>query len=115
MSVQYVRRGSADRTEHAGKAGEIADTDVTRNWDAAHAQRQAWRQRGEGSFGRGAAGRAVGYQADRVASVHLPMGEIADVTEQSANRSPNQVKNTKIAGAWGVHRRSKSGSAEGAQ
>jgi hypothetical protein len=81
MAVQDVRRGHADRAEHAGKAGQVAEADLTRNRNAAHAQGQAWRQRSESSFGRAAAGRAVCNQADRVAPVRLPMSEIADVTE----------------------------------
>ena len=50
------------------------------------------RQRGLGAF---AAGQAVGDNADVVAAVGLSVGEVEDVTEDSADRRAHRVQDTK--------------------
>jgi hypothetical protein len=51
-----------------------------------------FRQRGLGTL---AAGQAVGDNADVVAAVDLAVGEVEDVTEDSADRRANRVQDTK--------------------
>ena len=60
--------------------------------NAEHEAGRDLRQRRRGAF---AAGQAVGDNADMVAAVGLPVGEVQDVTEDSADRRAHRMQDTK--------------------
>ena len=65
------------------------------NGEAMNAELQARRDLGQRRLGAFAAGQAVGDNADMVAAVGLSVGEVEDVTEDSADRRAHRVQDTK--------------------
>jgi len=62
---------------------------------AMHAEFEPWRDFPERGFGAFAAGQAVRDDADMMAAVGLSVGEIQDVADNSADRRPHRVQDTK--------------------
>ena len=65
------------------------------NRQTMNAELEARRDLLQGRLGAFAAGQAVGDDADMVAAVGLSVGEVEDVTEDSADRRAHRVQDTK--------------------
>jgi hypothetical protein len=65
------------------------------NGETMNAKLEARRDLRQRSLGAFAAGQAVGNDADMVAAVGLAVGEVQDVTEDSADRRARRVQDTK--------------------
>jgi hypothetical protein len=65
------------------------------NGQTSKAQLEAGRNLGQGCLGPLAAGEAVGDDADMVAALGLSIGEIQDVAEDSPDRRPHRMQNSK--------------------
>jgi hypothetical protein len=66
-----------------------------------NAEREARLDLRQGFLGALAAGERVGDNSDMMAAVDLSVGEVEDVAEDSANRSPNSMQDTKrLILAW---------------
>ncbi len=65
------------------------------NGETMNAKREPGRDRRQRGLGALAAGQAVGDNADVVATVDLPIGEVQDVTEDTADRRAQRVQDTK--------------------
>ena len=65
------------------------------NGQTMNAELEPGRDRRQRRFSPFAAGKAVGDDADMVAAVGLAVGEVQDMTEDSADRCANRVQDTK--------------------
>ena len=65
------------------------------NGEAMNAELETRRDLRQRRFGAFAAGQAVGDDADMVAAVGLAVGEVEDMTEDSADRRAHRVQDTK--------------------
>ncbi len=93
--MQDVRLQSPDQAREARPYQYIGGKRLAAHGDTMHAKREArgdLRQRGLGAF---AAGQAIGDKADVVATVYLSVGEVEDVTKDSADRRAHGVQDTK--------------------
>jgi hypothetical protein len=78
-----------------GPYQNIGGKRFTPNGQTMNAELEPGRDRGQRRFGPFAAGKAIGDDADMVAAVGLAVGEVEDMTEDSADRRANRVQDTK--------------------
>ena len=71
--------------------------------DAMHAERKAWLHVGERRLRALAAGEAVGQDADLMAALDLPLGEIEDVAKDAADRRAHGVQDSQRVGGNRSH------------
>src|SRR5665213_1767027 len=95
VSMQDVRLQPADQPHETGPHQDVGGKRFTANGEAMNAKFEPGRDRGQRRFSPFAAGKAVGDEADMVAAVGLAVGQVQDMTEDSANRRANRVEDAK--------------------
>jgi len=68
---------------------------LAEDWQSSNAKREVWRDLGERSIGALSSRQTVGNDADMVTTLDLSMGEIENMTKDSADRSPYGVQDAK--------------------
>jgi hypothetical protein len=95
VSVQDVRFQPADQTQEMGPYQNIGGKWLSPNGQSMNAEFEPGRDARQRRFRPFAAGKAIGDNADMVAPVGLAVGEVQDVTEDSADWRANSVQDTK--------------------
>ena len=95
MSVQDIRVQPADQAHEMRPHQNVGGKRFAANGETMNAKLEPGRDRRQRRFSPFAAGKAVGDNADMVAAVGLAVGEVQDVTEDSADRRANRVQDTK--------------------
>src|SRR6202171_5430082 len=95
MAVQDVRLQPPDQTHDMRPYQHIGGKRFAANGKTMNTKREARRDRRQRRLGALAAGQAVGDNADVVATVDLPVGEVEDVSEDSADWRAHRVQDTK--------------------
>lgn len=95
MSVQHVRLEAGDLIHEAQPHQKIRRMRLAVDRDAPNAELQSGRDLGQRRVGALAAGQAIGDDADMVARIDLPVGEIENMTKNSANWRTDRVDNAK--------------------
>jgi len=93
--MQDVRLQPPDQLHETRPHQNVAGKGLAANGKTMNAKPEAGRDFLERGLGALAAGQVVGDQADMVATVNLPVGEVQDVTEDSADRRAHRVQDTK--------------------
>src|SRR5450432_1554251 len=95
MSMQHVRLQPPDQAHEMRPYQNVGGQRFTADGEAMNAELEAGRDLGKCGLGAFAAGEAVGDNADLVAAVGLSVGEIEDMTEDTADRRAHCVQDTK--------------------
>ena len=95
MAVQDIRLQPPDQPHETRPYQHVGGKRFAVNGETMNAELEAGRDFLQRRLGAFAAGQAVGDDADMVAAVGLAVGEIQDVTEDSADRRAHRVQDTK--------------------
>ena len=95
VAVQDIRLQPPDQAHETRPYQNVRGMGFAVNGEAVNAELEAGRDFLERRLGAFAAGQAVGDNADMVAAVGLSVGEVQDVTEDSADRRAHRVQDTK--------------------
>ena len=95
VSVHDVRLQMRNQVHEARPNQEVGRVGLAVDGEAPDTELQPRRNLGKGCVGAFAAGQAVGDDADMMAAVGLSIGQIQDVTKDSANGRAHHVQNTK--------------------
>ena len=95
VSVQDIRLQSLDQVHETRPYQNVRGMRFAANGYSPNAKFEAGRDFLKRCLGAFAAGQAVGDNADMVAAVGLSVGEVQDVTEDSADRRAHRMQDTK--------------------
>src|ERR1700694_3355119 len=95
VAMQHVRLQPPDQPRETRPHQNVGGMGLAANGETVNAKLEPGRDFGQCGLGALPPGQAVGDQANVMATVDLSIGEVQDVTEDSADRRAHRVQDTK--------------------